>query len=643
MKQSVYKKMLQTITHWLLAACFLWLLPGGVQADSTDKWDGSTTETNWYDNNTSSTEFTISTTAELAGLAKLVNENTQNFENKNIKLNADIDLNNNKWTPIGTTANPFKGTFDGDHHTITLEIKADASQAQAGLFGTIDEGATVQKVAVNVVADGITSTASETESRAGAIAAINKGTIDQCYVSGNGFVLSSDGTTRHAGGIAGDNSGTISNCYNLIHVKVNKSSNAYFGGIAGYNTGTIEYCFASGEISIAYDAVISSLRDGVRDEIAGGIVGFNDHENAGVVKHCLAVNARIPENAPRVIGTGADADDVNNFSYYDMPRWGTKSASVYDPQEGTPLTSNNLNSEPGGCFNDWNTSIWDMSNLTILPQLQGFTAQSEKLIAPYLMYTINIETINNGTLSISGYKPLSGTNITVNNNDLVPYNTYLMINATPDADYELKSLTVNGTAINNEFGYTVNSEVTIKAVFSKKESKPDPEPEPEPEPTPVYYTVTLPIVEGIISGPVAGAYKVETGSNFQFYLTLDKEYDQSVPVVTTNRGETITPRSSDGAYIVKYVRTDVEIFIDGITKNPDPVANEKIEANGAKVWKTGNELHMQAATDEPGYVYTADGKLQSACHLIAGEVETVRLPDGIYFVRIGKERFKIVL
>ena len=124
---------------------------------------------------------------------------------------------------------------------------------------------------------------------------------------------------------------------------------------------------------------------------------------------------------------------------------------------------------------------------------------------------------------------------------------------------------------------------------------------------------------------------------------MDKEYDKSEPVVTTDRFETITPRSSDGAYIVKYVRGDVEIFIDGIVKNPDPVANEKIEANRPKVWKVGNELHIQAVSDELGYIYTADGKLQTVCHLIAGEVETVRLPDGIYFVRISKERFKIVL
>ena len=586
--------------------------------------------------------YQISDEREFLYYTYQINNGTTGFNNTEyFKLANDITLPSD-WTPIGTTAHPFKGTFDGDNHTVSLSLKADVKQAQAGLFGTIDGGATARKVAVNVVADGITSTASGVESRAGAIAAVNKGTIDQCYVSGEGFVLSSDGTNRHAGGIAGDNSGTISNCYNLIPVKVNDSSDSYLGGIAGYNTGTIEYSFAAGEVSIAADAVVSSLTNGM-DEAAGGIVGFNDHENAGIVRHSLAVNAKIPADAHRVIGTGADTDDVNNFSFFDMPRQITKSADTYDPQEGTPLTSSNLNSDADGCFNSWNISIWNLDNIsTYLPKLKGFTSQPEKQIAPYLLYTVQIDPVSNGTLLVTRPNPLNGSEIVVNNNEQLPYNTVLTITAIPDANYELDALTVNGTTFSNGTFHTVTDKVTVKVTFKKKEVKPDPEPSPEPEPT-VYYTVTLPAVEGAATDPVAGAYEVESWGSFRFYLSLDKEYDQSTPIVTTSRGETITPRTSDGAYIIKYVRQPLDILIDGIIKNPDPVANEKIEANHPKVWKTGNELHIQAVSDEPGYIYTADGKLQTVCHLIAGEVETVRLPDGIYFVRIGKERFKIVL
>ncbi|MFV0581113.1 MAG: InlB B-repeat-containing protein [Parabacteroides gordonii] len=238
----------------------------------------------------------------------------------------------------------------------------------------------------------------------------------------------------------------------------------------------------------------------------------------------------------------------------------------------------------------------------------------------------------------------SGQTLTDGTNSIAE-NTVLTITATPaDASYKMKSIIVNSIShTTNPYQHSISEDTQITAVFEKSQT-PNPDPTPSPDPTPtVYYTVTLPAVEGAVTDPEAGEYDVESWSNFHFYLTLDKAYDKSLPIVTTDRGETITPRSSDNAYIIKQVRSDVQIRIDGIVKNPDPVANEKIEANHPKVWKTGNELHIQAVSDEPGYIYTADGKLQTVCHLIAGEVETVRLPDGIYFVRIGKERFKIVL
>ena len=592
-------------------------------------------------NGADNTPYLINNESDFLYYAYQINQNVTGFNNAEyFKLTNDITLPSD-WTPIGTTAHPFKGTFEGDNHTVSLSLKADVKQAQAGLFGTIDGGATVRKVAVNVVADGITSTATEAESKVGAIAAVNKGTIDQCYVSGEGFVLSSDGTNRHAGGIAGDNSGTISNCYNLISVKVNNSSDAYLGGIAGYNTGTIEYCFTSGEISIAADAVVSSLTNGM-DETAGGIVGFNDHENTGIVRHCLAANAKIPADAHRVIGTGADTDDdVNNFSFHDMPRQITKSADVYDPLEGTPLTSSNLNSDTDGCFNSWNISIWNLDNIsTYLPKLKGFTSQPEKQIAPYLLYTVQIDPVSNGTLLVT--RPdLSGSEIAVNNNEQLPYNTVLTITANPDADYELDALTVNGTTFSNGTFHTVTDKVTVKVTFKKKEVKPDPEPSPEPEPT-VYYTVTLPAVEGAVTDPVAGAYDVESWGSFRFYLSLDKEYDQSAPIVTTSRGETITPRTSDGAYIIKYVRQPLDIFIDGIVKNPDPVANEELQTEGIRIYAGGGYLHIQTLKPEKVYIFTPDGRLKTMLS-VTDSGERIALPKGVYFVKAGERVYKTVL
>ena len=113
--------------------------------------------TGWY--NPDKNEFTIYTAAELAGLAKLVNGGNS-FADKTINLGADIDLNSNYdllnvfagenynsepndiifWTPIGTTAAPFKGTFNGGGHLIDdLAIKY-RSNSYVGLFGYVESG-----------------------------------------------------------------------------------------------------------------------------------------------------------------------------------------------------------------------------------------------------------------------------------------------------------------------------------------------------------------------------------------------------------------------------------------------------------------------------------------------------------------------
>lgn len=106
---------------------------GDATASAISVWDG-TVDKSWFDN--SQSEFTITTAAQLAGLAEWVNEGTV-FEGKTIKLGADIDLNGKKdgatewfsgdtlntkhiWTPIGQYAGTydFRGTFDGQGHTI---------------------------------------------------------------------------------------------------------------------------------------------------------------------------------------------------------------------------------------------------------------------------------------------------------------------------------------------------------------------------------------------------------------------------------------------------------------------------------------------------------------------------------------------
>ena len=56
---------------------------------STTRWDGAV-DLSWY--NGTDTEFTITTARQLAGLAQLVNDKTDTFSGKTVRLGADISL-----------------------------------------------------------------------------------------------------------------------------------------------------------------------------------------------------------------------------------------------------------------------------------------------------------------------------------------------------------------------------------------------------------------------------------------------------------------------------------------------------------------------------------------------------------------------
>ena len=145
----------------------------------------------WY--NTTSKDFTISTAAQLAGLAQLVNAKSDDFGNKKINIGVNIDLSAfTSWTPIGNSSAPFKGAFDGKSHTIR-NLSINASTGPAGLFGKIGAGASVE----NLNLKGIDI--KDITGDAGGIAGVNEGIIKKCSVTG---VIKGTGS---AGGIAGNN------------------------------------------------------------------------------------------------------------------------------------------------------------------------------------------------------------------------------------------------------------------------------------------------------------------------------------------------------------------------------------------------------------------------------------------------------
>lgn len=82
---------------------------------------------------------TISSAEELALLAKEVNSG-KSYTGYTVKLVADIDLQENQWTPIGKSGNTFQGIFDGDGHTISNLLINKSWMSDVGLFGVTANG-----------------------------------------------------------------------------------------------------------------------------------------------------------------------------------------------------------------------------------------------------------------------------------------------------------------------------------------------------------------------------------------------------------------------------------------------------------------------------------------------------------------------
>ncbi len=161
---------------------------GGASAlDAPTPWDGKSIDTSWY--NTTDTEFTISTAAQLAGLAAITSPKDDysawsagthdskaagiaqdNFAGKTVKLAADIDLGDKQFDPIadfnnwggggqGTSDGTYnevkwQGTFDGAGHTVS-NLKVDGSincstnfNGYQGFISAVGKGAVVKNLGV---------------------------------------------------------------------------------------------------------------------------------------------------------------------------------------------------------------------------------------------------------------------------------------------------------------------------------------------------------------------------------------------------------------------------------------------------------------------------------------------------------------
>ena len=222
-----------------------------------------------------------------------------NDPNCKVMLFADIDLSDleevdgSNWTAVGTGANSFKGTLDGNGFTISnLKINKPDTDYQ-GLFGRA-VGATIKNVTLeNVNEKGNNNT--------GGLVGLNynSSTIENCSVSGT-----VKATSQRVGGLVGQNSNgsTISNCD--AYVKVIGDDRV--GGLIGENVyGILENCV--------------SFADVTGNSRVGGFIGLNYYSTT-LINNCLSTGT--------VSGNGWGVGGFAGASYNDATITNSKTTSI---------------------------------------------------------------------------------------------------------------------------------------------------------------------------------------------------------------------------------------------------------------------------------------------------------------------------
>lgn len=277
---------------------------------------------------------------------------------------------------IGNVATPFKGSYNGNGHSVSnLNLTETTVGQAAGLFGVVDGGTITALGVIDENVSGSTYTG-------GLVGLLKSGSVSRCFTTGT-----VTGSSVCCGGLVGENNATVTDCYSTAAV-VNNSDYAT-GGLVGKNTGTVTNTIATGEVS-GHDYV-------------GGLVGAN----YGTVKNSFAVNSSITsyQNYAARFGGNNNSENIGsgNHSWTNIttghPAW-TEYGDHATTQTALTLSKESSFKE----LSDWdfnNVWEWKTENAKASPVLRSLDNQSA--IYPVELYASisGVETIAAGAAEIT--------------------------------------------------------------------------------------------------------------------------------------------------------------------------------------------------------------------------------------------------
>ena len=255
----------------------------------------------------------------------------------------------------------------------------------AGLFGNFD--GTVQNLIfrdAQITVEGLQAAAVVCENY--------KGQVLNCAMIGGS--VKGKGV---AGGVVCYNRGTVENCYATGDVtSLSGGRVCYAGGVVGYNytEGTVQSCYAAGRVE--------------SEKHAGGAVGGN----YGTVQNCVALGQSVSAqgHAHRVVGENSGGTLSGNYAWSGVQVNGQPvTDGLADNENGEDILAHDgliygknaqIFAWPG-----FDTAVWELRNDQTgkLPRIRGTNADPTlSLSAQSIMVTCDVEL--NGDAGVSGFR-----------------------------------------------------------------------------------------------------------------------------------------------------------------------------------------------------------------------------------------------
>ena len=330
--------MKKTLSFVLFAALIVSLFAFPTSA----AWDGSSVSTSLKGEGTADSPYLVETAADLAYLAKSVNEGNT-YEGKYIIQTADIDLGGKEWTPIGIQKvnssevdAPFSGVYSGLGHKVTGLSITSVRDNHTGLFGYVMSGEVEAGIA-NLTVEGeiaIDGVSASNFGIGGIAGALGKDTsafkanvlLLNCVSSVNITLTNCSGEPRVGGALGYAFYGKVENVVSNGNVSVIAANQTRTGGLVGQTNRThFLDCVNNGNVTSEVTVASKAGRTaGIASVITrGGTKGDEANAVYTVFENCInngAITGKGQQNV-WVAGIGADF-------YVNANNWAAKDCRV---------------------------------------------------------------------------------------------------------------------------------------------------------------------------------------------------------------------------------------------------------------------------------------------------------------------------